>query len=729
MEDNPKDDIVERVKADIKKGRSFSREWRSNAVEEYGFVDGEGQWSDEEKQFLRDQLRPEVTFNRVGPVIDVICGEEIATRQEVRFISREQGDVGVNEVYTAAADWVRDQCDAEDEESDAFRDAVICGMGWTETRMDYEEDLEGMVFIERVDPIEMYWDNAAKKQNLRDARWLARVKKFDLDDLKSLFPDKADELSGPSDIWADDDSHTNPHHTVAGDQYKSDQGETGFDDDSLIEVVEYQYYEYEDVYRIQVPQEIQEMLAQVGMNVGVNEIVKPKTHDKIKEKAEEFGIEFKSVKQKRKKFMRAFLAGETVLEHEAIPCEDFTLKCITGRRDRNSNTWYGFVRAMKDPQRWANKWLSQVMHIINSNAKGGLMAEKDAFDNPRKAEEEWADPQSITFLKPGGLQKVLPKPPITYPSGLDRLMEFAVSSIRDVSGVSVEMLGMREGNQPGVLEYQRKQAGLRILASMFNALRRYRKEQGRLLLSFIEEYLTDVRLIRVVGDDGAQYVPLIRQEGVSTYDVVVDDAPTSPNQKDKVFSILSSLIPQLISAGIPVPPDVIDYTPLPDNLIQKWKALLTESQEAGISAEEGAMMQQNIQFLQMENQKLRADQESKIMKAQLDAQLKREEIQARMEEESMSLAQKRDLAMQEMNLKREIAEYDITLERMKLEANSDLRLREQLSKEALEQEKVEIDREDRQAQRQPPVIVTTGPRRGRVVRDEEGNIQGVEYDD
>jgi len=138
MEDNPKDDIVERVKADIKKGRSFSREWRSNAVEEYGFVDGEGQWSDEEKQFLRDQLRPEVTFNRVGPVIDVICGEEIATRQEVRFISREQGDVGVNEVYTAAADWVRDQCDAEDEESDAFRDAVICGMGWTETRMDYE---------------------------------------------------------------------------------------------------------------------------------------------------------------------------------------------------------------------------------------------------------------------------------------------------------------------------------------------------------------------------------------------------------------------------------------------------------------------------------------------------------------------------------------------------------------------------------------------------------------
>jgi hypothetical protein len=94
----------------------------------------------------------------------------------------------------------------------------------------------------------------------------------------------------------------------------------------------------------------------------------------------------------------------------------------------------------------------------------------------------------------------------------------------------LELLGLRDANQAGVLEEHRKQAGMTILASLFDSLRRFRKRQGRVLLYYIMTYLSDGRLVRIVGDEGAKYVPLIRQEGVAQYDVIVDDAPTSPQR-------------------------------------------------------------------------------------------------------------------------------------------------------------------------------------------------------
>jgi len=648
--------LLSTVKRRWGEARQHTKNWRDDAREDYQFVAGE-QWSEDDQQVLRDQLRPIVTFNRVGPVVDVVAGTEVQNRQEVRYIPREQGDVKPNEVYTGAAQWVRDLCDAEDEESDSFIDMVICGMGWTETRIDYDQDEEGLIIIDRVDPFEMYWDTTARKRNLADARWVMRVIELEKDELKEQFPDKWMDVAGAVALWGDDLEDESPHVSHAGDQYADSDSRGDAKRKALIKVIEYQWYEKETVCKVFDP------------FTGEAKTMDMEDYKVVSDRMMAMGVDLEHVKLKRRKYKRAFVAGDVVLDVDDAPVDGFSYKCMTGKRDRNKNTWYGLVRAMKDPQRWANKWLSQTMHIINSNAKGGLLAEQDAFVNPRKAESEWADPTSITLLKAGGIGKVQPKPAITYPQGMDRLMEFAVSSIRDVTGVNVEMLGMREGNQPGILEFQRKQAGITILGTMFDSLRRYRKEQGRILLQFIRDYISDGRLIKIVGTEGEQYVPLARQSDV-TFDIIVDDAPSSPNQKEAVFATLSQLLPSLLQAGIPIPPDIVEYAPLPSGLIEKWKDLLAQPQ--GPSAEEVAMIKATAEQLQAENDRLKASESAKIRKAELDAELKRLELEQERQNDEMTLAQKERMAERELDLKRQIAEAELQIEQIKMRAQFQL---------------------------------------------------------
>ncbi len=564
----PTSDLAEKANADLKRMRQHSGEWRREAKEDYQFYAGD-QWTDDDKGQLKEALRPIITFNRIQPIIDSVSGTEINNRQEVAYFPREKGDAQVNEIYTGAAQWARDLCDAEDEETDAFEDSLICGMGWTETRVTYEEEPDGQIVIERVDPMEMFWDTAARKKNLSDAKHIARLKDYDEAEFAERWPEWVGKIAPQSgqwdEGWTDDEGEAHFNDEIG---YIGEEEDAGFDKQKRIyKVVEYQWYELENFYRTVNPDTTR--IESLSIAAG----------NRLKDYLDQLDIPL--VRQQRRVYHRSFMVGFQVLEQHRLPVQSgFTLQCITGKRDRNKRTWYGMIKAMKDPQRWSNKFFSQILHTINTNAKGGLLAEQNAFMDPDEAEAKWAAPDNILMLQDGALSgakpKIMPKPLGQYPEGIDRLMQHSLEAFREVTGVNPEYLGQADAqNRSGVLEYQRKESALVILASVFNSLRRYRKRQGRILLEYIVTYISDGRLIRIMGKNGyEQYVPLVRQPGTITFDVIVDEAPTSPNQKSRVFEILTLLLPVLIKTGIPIPPDILDYLPLPTPLMASWKKML-----------------------------------------------------------------------------------------------------------------------------------------------------------
>lgn len=559
---DPEKDFVLVALRRYRASKEHSQDWRDEVETCYDYVAGH-QYSDEDRAEMEGAMKAPVTFNRTEVFVQAVCGLEALNRNEVQYLPRRTGAVDNQhaDLWDGAAKYVNDDCDAEVHHSSAFRDLVISGMGWTETKMDYETNPDGDVKVERVDPMDMYWDHKANQRNLSDARWVMRVKPMALDDIKAIWPDKAEEIEYTRVFDPDWEPQT-VHNASEAWKYENDQSRRGLNyDDEELYVAHYQYWERGTFFRVATPR-------------GVMTFDRTQWN-RLREQYPA-AANMKAVPFTKRVYKEAFIAGWTLLEMNKIDTEDFTLQCQTGKLDRNNNTWYGLVRPLKDPQDWLNKLFSQILYILSVNAKGGLLAEKDAFDNITKAEEDWSDPSKIVWLKEGALQKgkIQERALNRYPEGQDRLMMFAMNMFQDVTGANLELLGLAERVQAGVLEAQRKQAGMTILAWAFDSLRAYRKRHGRILAAFIRDYISDGRLIRITGPEGQQYIPLMRDELAMEYDIIVAESPQSPNERERTYQLLIQLMPVLVKMGIAPPPSLFDYLPIPAKLAVEWKKAL-----------------------------------------------------------------------------------------------------------------------------------------------------------
>lgn len=556
-------------------------DWRAAAREDYEFYNGH-QWANKDIATLQNQKRPVMTFNRIAPIINAVVGSERNNKREIRFIPRHVGEAAADEVLSNAAQWFMDEADADYENSSAFSDAVICGMGWVETRIDFENSPQGNPYVARLDPLKMVWAHNSHKANLINAERLWYVDKKPVEEAKLMFPEVAVE---------DLDANWFGLENISEDSK------------DVVTLIECRWFEREYFY-----------LTQTG-----------------ELSAEEYKADsnIKATRLTRKVAKRAFLGRRVLAEPDTplAPKGSLGWECITAYIDKTKHQFYGLVRSLKDAQRWSNKFFSQIMFIMNAQAKGGIMAERGAFDDDRQAEESWARADNITWLKQGGTMRIVPKPAPSFPTGFFQLFEECKQSFSSISGLSPEFIGTREVNQAGILENTRKQSSLNLLAEIFDNLRRYRKRQGLIILHLLQKYLNDGRLMRIISQDKIQYLPLTAQILQNQeYDVIVDDAPTSPNEKERNFAIIQQLMPILQQYMTPeMGLELLNYSPLPASLVEKFKNIYGNRQQQPnepspqMQKHEAELAKINAQT-QAITQKAAIDMQTTMHKAQLDLQ-------------------------------------------------------------------------------------------------------------
>lgn len=554
--------IAERVAGDVERFDRALSEWVEEAVDAFDFRDGR-QWPEEDARVLREQNRPVVVYNRVLKFINSVVGTEIQNGMAVKYYPAEPRDTGAVDLLNLVGGVIVGQ-DVDEQSTEAFRDCVTCGMGWTEEFIDYTDAFEGKIRSRRVDPFEMGWDHRAQSQDLEDARFIFRRRRYSEEEIDERWPGASKKI-GAGSVGRDPAARRS-----SGGYDNARSGAVFADDDAPYEVVHYQWKTVEAVMVVDDPA--------TGRTVTMD-------RERFK-KVSESGIVLAAAEHRKSVYRQVYVCGTVVLEEEAeIP--GYTYKAMTGQRDRNKGYWFGMVRVAKDPQMWANKFLANVMHIISSAGKG-VFVETDAIplDQQRTFETDYAKPNRIKWLEPGGIGKIKQVDPQPMPPGLADMLSFAVASVNDTIGLSAEFMGLTGQAQAGVVEESRKGAAVAILADFFKSRRLHIKNVGRLRLAYMVKYLPDKVFVRVGGEGIVPYLKAVREIDFENADIRVDQAPTSPDQKGKVWAMLTQIAPSLGN----IPPQLLDvllrYSPLPESVATEMaKALSQPNPQAQMMAQ------------------------------------------------------------------------------------------------------------------------------------------------
>lgn len=641
-----------------------------------------------------------VIFNKVKPFVSAVRGFMIQLRRKPEYqarIEEAQDQQARSQYMNGVSDYARDNANADQEESVQDNDMLICGIGAVETNLLWERDPNGEIAWDRIDPADVGWDPMARKGNLLDARWVFRKKKYTQEEALDLFPGSKEE-----DFQASDGSTTNAQFFPNGGVVDKIAFDTDNSERGLVNIYYYQWWEREKYYRcknpiydIQDPQlvnilanglgilkqkrqeisdeyQVEDLFSfdPTGEYLVMNSLIK----NDVMAFFMRFGIEIEVVENTRRCYYTAILSGSEVFTKFKSPDQNgFTIKFKTGEYDKENNRWFGMVASLKEPGRYFNKALTEILYVIASNSKGGVLYEKSAVEDKRKFEQQYLANDSAVEVADGAISggRIRDKASAALPTGYENILQVSSDAMPDVVGINPEFLGSSENKQvSALLESQRIKQVCTTLASYFDAISLYQKENARLCETFIKMLAqqSEGRLIRILGPEGAkQFVPLMMDKLASEYDIEIGEAPTTPAQKQEQQQTMMTLAQTVASMGINLYPVAVKYLDIKQADIQQILQIMEPQPDPLAEQQKKEMDQLMLEGKKAEVQKAMADATNETIRIGLfkgDQILQNKHIEIRDIEKAQALAEKSKIQAeaaktfsqaQQINIENEIA--------------------------------------------------------------------------
>ncbi len=573
---------------------------REQMDEAFRFRDGH-QLSDEDLRILKSQRRPDTAINEVQKFVKFASGIERRTPCALLYAARtidDQDAATKGELCTKFAEWFVDKSAGTYERSAAFEDVIVAGLGFTDIGVTRASNPQGDPRYRKVPADQMWWPETDAMNFGLDLpgggpRWLARESFMDVDEAIRKWPDEAMFIRAASGGAANEDQFPDfgrgagrPINYVVPwimTEPLNKNGGAGSAKPGKVPITEFQFYDTEDGYYFFDPLENNDAWENVS------------DFRKLQRYYRSIGKPITDYDQQDKRvFKRMFLLQRRIqLGDEAklvSQSAGFTWNVLTGTWDKKDKVFYGLLRALMSPQRYANAMFRQVLELMGASTKGGYLAETGAITlaQKRDIEETGARPGSVNIVQAGAIQgqRILPKPIPQLPQGTLQVLSFCIDLVENITGLSMSLLGTDQSNTPGVSLRRRLTQGMVLLAAPFDALSRFRKREGALIFDFMK-LIADNRVIRIGGAFDGQAIRMTKDPFAIDYDIVLDENDQDPNLRQFYTDSILQIAPMLVRTGNFFP-ELLDYVNLPVQIRQKLKeGMASNAQQAQENAMQG----------------------------------------------------------------------------------------------------------------------------------------------
>ena len=557
--------------------------WRREGPEDYRFYAGD-QDTQEVKEKLEEQNRPNTVFNEIKPKVDMLIGIAAQSRSDGVVLPVGGEDEPLAELMNGTLRHYRKEMKMKIKEQDCFAHTVKSGRSLMYFWIDRSNPFKPVPKSIRIPGWQFGIDPDAMEADLSDARYVYVDKWITEDEYKELM--KTDEVTPYSAVFEgapDFFNEASRKYRLVELWYVSKELVTWFinpltgEDEWLIP----------KDFKIFTEQLIAGVINQEGQTITL-----------------ESPDQLRGIQSKIDVYRYMILDGTKIIEEGLSPyvvhginIVKYPMVLYSGYRDDNTNALFGAINMGKDPQRALNTTRRQLVHLLQTLPKGILVHETGTILNIEEYEQRGSEPNFHMEVMNGGLNNYKFETQGNISPIYNVLDETFAQSIKDVLGIQDDLMGRQQSSREAGISVQlRQQTGLTVIYILFDNYQNARILGNTKLLALIQQYINYDTVIRVEGEKGVQLLEINTQYNPQNagfndirsgkFDFTIDEIDESPTQRMSIARVLTELNHN--NPGM-IPPDIIlEYANAPYTVKQRVKLAyqqILEAEEARKNAE------------------------------------------------------------------------------------------------------------------------------------------------